>query len=330
MTYQAIILDQYPSAQIDEKTFSTQSLEKPALKDGEFLVKVTHLSLDPAMRGWVSPDPNSYIPPVAIGEVMRSLGYGEVIESLHNEYPVGTKVSGMTGWTELLKSSGEGLSPIDPSVSPEQALSVLGMPGLTAYLGYRDILDAKPGQTLVVTGAAGAVGSVVVQMAKADGLRVIGVAGHQDKCDWLSKDLGLDGVINYKTDNIAEQLNKMAPNGIDLFFENTGGETQQHVMERLNEFASIAVCGMIADYNRETPAPGPNWIPLIKRRAKVQGFTITDHFHRTPELVSGILPYLHKGRINSKVHILEGLESAKLGVNMLFTGENTGKLIVKL
>ena len=330
MTYQAIILNQYPSALIDEKTFSTQQLEKPAISNGEFLVKVSHLSLDPAMRGWVSPDPNSYIPPVKIGEIMRSLGYGEVTESQHQGFPAGTRVSGMTGWTELVKSNGEGLNPIDPSVTPELALSVLGMPGLTAYLGYRDILDAKPGQTLVVTGAAGAVGSVVVQMAKADGLRVIGVAGHPDKCDWLSKDLGLDGVINYKTDDIGARLDELAPNGIDLFFENTGGETQQQVIDRLNEFASIAVCGMIADYNRATPAPGPNWIPLIKRRAKVQGFTITDHFHRAAELVSGLLPYLQAGQIDSRVHILEGLESAKQGVNMLYSGDNTGKLIVKL
>ncbi len=330
MTYQEIVLARNPETLIDEKTFRTEQRSRPVLQEGEFLVKVSHLSLDPAMRGWVSPDPNSYIPPVAVGEVMRSLGYGEVIESCHNDFPVGTRVSGMTGWRELLKSDGEGLNPVDPSVPAEQALSVLGMPGLTACLGYRELLRPEAGQTLVVTGAAGAVGSVVVQMAKADGLRVIGVAGHENKCNWLKNEIGLDGVINYKTDDIGRRLEKLAPEGIDLFFENTGGETQQQVLPRLNEFARIAVCGMIADYNSVTPAPGPNWIPLIKRRASIQGFTITDHFHRAGELVAGILPYLQSGAIESRVHILQGLESAKSGVNMLFRGDNDGKLIVQL
>lgn len=335
MSYSAVILKQYPAAYIDEATFETVSFEELDLNEGEFRVKVTHLSLDPAMRGWVSPDPNSYIPPVKLGEVMRSLGFGEVIESRNERYPVGTKVSGMTGWTEQLVVSDNHLSIVPESVSAELALSVLGMPGLTAYIGYNEVLQAparqaeKP-QTIVVTGAAGAVGSVVVQMAKADGLKVIALAGSEEKCSWLKDELGADSVINYKSESVRDRLEEASPDGIDLFFENTGGEAQHTVMERINEQGKIAVCGLIADYHKAEPSFAPSWINLIKRRASIEGFTITDHFHRAPELIAGVMKYLSKGQIHNRTHVIEGLESAKNGVNMLFSGDNKGKLIVKV
>ncbi|MAC46960.1 NADP-dependent oxidoreductase [Oceanospirillum beijerinckii] len=345
MSYNAIVLQQYPEALIDDETFATQSFNEQPLQQGEFRVQVSHLSLDPAMRGWVSPDPSSYIPPVQLGEVMRSLGFGVVTESLNENYPVGTQVTGMTGWTEQLIAKEGELSIVPQSVDAEMALSVLGMPGLTAYLGYHDILQAqqrqtqsqqvselqngKP-QTIVVTGAAGAVGSVVVQMAVADGLRVVALAGSEDKVRWLKDELGVDAAINYKTDNVAEALTEATPDGIDLFFENTGGEAQHTVIERMNPHGKVAVCGLIADYHSATPAPAPSWINLIKRRATIEGFVITDHFYRAQELAAGIMPYLQQGKIQSRTHVLEGLEAAKAGVNMLYSGDNTGKLIVKL
>ncbi len=223
MSYQAITLKQYPSAMIDEDTFSTQTFDEKALADGEYRVKVTHLSLDPAMRGWVSPDPNSYIPPVALGDTMRSLGFGVVSESKNDKYPVGSQVTGMTGWTEQCVIADDSLSIVPQGVDAKTALSTLGMPGLTAYIGYNDVLQGptkqqdKP-QTIVVTGAAGAVGSVVVQMAKADGLNVIALAGSDDKCQWLKNDLGADHVINYKKDDVAAKISAGSPQGIDLFF----------------------------------------------------------------------------------------------------------------
>ena len=335
MSYQAITLKQYPSAMIDADTFATKEFPTNELKDGEYRVKVTHLSLDPAMRGWVSPDKNSYIPPVEIDEIMRSLGFGIVCESKNDNYPVGTQVAGMTGWTEQCVINDDSLSIVPPTVDAKTALSTLGMPGLTAYIGYNDVLQApakhqvKP-QTIVVTGAAGAVGSVVVQMAKADGLTVIALAGSDEKCQWLKDDLGADHVINYKTDDVAARITAASPQGIDLFFENTGGAAQHTVIERINEHGKVAVCGLIADYHQATPTPAPSWINLIKRRASIEGFTITDHFHRAPELVQGVMKYLLAGKIQNRTHVINGLESAKLGVNMLYSGENTGKLIVEL
>lgn len=327
--YQAIVLREYPTHSIDQHTFETRQFEAQPLEAGEFRVKVTLLSLDPAMRGWVSPDPNSYIPPVAIGEVMRSLGVGEIIESQHSEFPVGARVAGMTGWTEQLISNGTGLSLLPAGVAPELALSALGMPGQTAIIGYKDVLEAEAGKTIVVTGAAGAVGSAVVQMAVADGLNVIALAGSDEKCQWLQQ-LGAQGVINYKSDDIAAKLDQFAPNGIDYMFENTGGETQHHVIERINPHGRVAVCGLIADYHAAQPALAPSWINLIKRRARIEGFTITDHFQRAPELIQGLLVYLQQGKLQHKVHVLEGLESAKLGVNMMFDGSNDGKLLVAI
>ncbi|GLS83429.1 NADP-dependent oxidoreductase [Paraferrimonas haliotis] len=329
MSYQAIVLKAYPEAHINQDTFEVVSRPEEPLKSDEFRIAVSHLSLDPAMRGWVSPDPNSYIPPVQIGEVMRAIGVGTVTESNHPKFPVGARVTGITGWTEQLLSNGTGMTVLPEGVSAELALSALGMPGMTAYIGYKDILEAKPNQTIVVTGAAGAVGSVVVQMAVADGLNVVGVAGSDDKCDWLTQ-LGCQGVINYKTDNVAEKLLALTPNGVDLMFENTGGEVQHHVIERINPHGRVAVCGLIADYHSATPAPAPSWINLIKRRARIEGFTITDHYHRGAEITQGLLGYLQQGKLEHKVHTLNGLESAIDGVNLLFSGANTGKLIVEL
>ena len=330
-TYTAINLIARPTpGPIGPELFEVVQNEVPTAGPGQILVKQTHMSLDPAMLGWMSPDPESYIPPVALGEVMRSSGVGEVVESNHPDFVVGDRVRGMIGWTEYLLSSGEGLSKIQAGVDAETVLSVFALPGLTATQGLFGFGNPKAGETIVVSGAAGSVGSIVGQLAKAEGLNVIGVAGDDEKCDWIVDDLGFDGAINYKTDDIASKLAELSPNGVDIYFENTGGPIQHHVFERMNAHGRIVVCGMIADYGNATPSAGPNWIPLIKKRISIRGFAMPDHFHEAPELLAKLTPYVMSGKIKYRSHILEGLETAIDGLNLFFTGGNKGKLIVKI
>ena len=330
-TYTAINLIARPEpGPISSELFEVTQQEIPSAGPGQILVKQTHMSLDPAMIGWMSPDPESYIPPVALGEVMRSSGVGEVVESNHPDFAVGDMVRGMIGWTEYLVSSGEGLNKVQSGVDAETVLSVFALPGLTATQGLYGFGKPKEGETIVVSGAAGSVGSIVGQLAKADGLNVIGVAGDDEKCDWIVNELGFDGAINYKTDAIADKLAELAPQGVDIYFENTGGPIQNHVFELMNAHGRIVVCGMIADYTAAAPSPGPNWIPIIKKRLTIQGFAMPDHFGDVPELLGKLTPYVMSGKIKYRTHILEGLESAIDGLNLFFTGGNKGKLIVKL
>ncbi|GAA0412598.1 NADP-dependent oxidoreductase [Cocleimonas flava] len=330
-TYTAIKLAKRPSAKdIGPNLFEVAQLEKPSPAAGEFLIKQSYMSLDPAMLGWMSADTESYIPRVEIGEVMRSFGYAEVVESQHPDFAVGDKVTGMFGLTEYAISKGQGVNKVDANLPAEMVLSIFALPGLTATQGLYRVGKPKAGETLVVTGAAGSVGSIVGQLAKAEGLRVIGVAGGQEKCDWIVNELGFDGAIDYKADGIKENLEALTPDGIDVYFENTGGPIQHHVFERMNAHGRIAVCGMIADYLAETPAPGPNWMNLLRKRLTVQGFTMPDHFHETVELLEILTPHVKAGKIKYRAHILEGLESAMTGLNLFFSGENKGKLIVKL
>lgn len=330
-SYKAINLIARPEpGLIKAELFEVVEQSIPNVGDGQILVRQTHMSLDPAMIGWMNPDPESYIPPVALGDVMRSSGLGEVVVSNNPEFAVGDRVMGMTGWTEYLLSSGEGLRKVQPGLDPEMVLSVFALPGLTATQGLFGFGKPKSGETLVVSGAAGSVGSIVGQLAKADGLNVIGVAGSSEKCDWLVNDLGFDGAINYKSDDIDSQLSELAPKGIDIYFENTGGPIQQHVIDHMNAHGRVVVCGMISDYTAHTPSAGPNWIPIIKKRLTIQGFAMPDHFPQLPELVGKLTPYVMQGKIKYRSHVLEGLESAIDGLNLLLTGGNTGKLIVKL
>lgn len=330
-TYTAIKLNDRPSGEpIGPQLFSVEQLEIPSAADGQIVVKQTYMSLDPAMLGWMSPDTDSYIPRVELGEVMRSFGYGEVVESNHPEFKVGDRVTGMFGWAEYAVSNGQGVNTVDASLSPEMVLSIFALPGLTATQGLYRIGQPKAGETLVVSGAAGSVGSMVGQLAKAEGLRVIGVAGGQEKCDWIVNELGFDGAVDYKAGNLKENLAALTPDGIDIYFENTGGPIQHAVFERMNAHGRIAVCGLIADYLSETPADGPSWVNLLVKRLTVQGFTMPDHLHEAPQLLEILTPHVMAGKIKYRAHVLEGLESAMTGLNLFFSGENKGKLMVKL
>jgi NADPH-dependent curcumin reductase CurA len=236
----------------------------------------------------------------------------------------------MMGWTEYAVSAGQGLQKLPAGVPAEAVLCVLSLPGLTAYQGLINIGKPKAGETLVVSGAAGSVGSMVGQIAKAEGLRVVGTAGTDDKCRWLEEELGFDKAINYKSDDLAKQITAATPDGVDLYFENTGGIVQHIVYGRMNAHGRIIVCGMIADYNSAKPAPGPNWINMIRRRLTVTGFAIPDHWDEVPAMTEKLLAYFSAGQLKYRAHKLQGLESAIDGINLLFTGGNTGKLMVEL
>ena len=330
-SYTSIQLSARPQpGPVSSDIFDVTSQSIPSAGPGQILIKQTHMSLDPAMFGWMNPDPESYIPPVQLGEVMRSSGLGEVIESNHPDFAVGDRVRGMTGWTEYILSTGEGFSKVPPGIDAETILAVFALPGLTATQGLYGFGDPKQGETIVVSGAAGSVGSIVGQLAKADGLNVIGTAGDNEKCEWIVNELGFDGAINYKSDDIPAKLAELAPKGVDIYFENTGGAVQQPVFNCMNAHGRIVVCGMIADYSSANPSPGPNWIPLIKKRINIRGFAMPDHFQDVPKLLEKLTPYVTGGKIKYRTHVLEGLESAIEGLNLFFTGGNRGKLIVKL
>ena len=330
MEYTAIKLVKRPALAITPDVFEVVRLETPALEAGQVLLKQTHMSLDPAMRGWMSEDRGSYIPPVELGDIMRSSGVATVVESRNEAFAEGDQVAGLIGWTEYAVSDGSGLNKIPPGISAEAVLCVLALPGLTAYKGLIDVGQPKAGETLVVSGAAGSVGSIVGQLGKAEGMTVIGTAGSDDKCRWLTDELGFDAAVNYKSDDLQARLTDATPNGVDLYFENTGGPVQHVVFHRMNAHGRIVVCGMIADYNTATPAPGPNWLNIVRKRLTITGFTMPDHWDEVPAMMQKLGAYLAAGKLKYRAHKLQGLESAIDGINLLFSGGNTGKLMVEL
>ncbi len=333
MTYRKIKLIARPEQKITEDIFEITTQDIPQPKDGDFLIKMTHLSLDPAMRGWVSADEESYIPPVALGDTMRASGIGEVVDSKNDNFSVGTRVMGLLGLTEYALSDGNGVNPIPKEVPADAILSVIALPGITSYHGVFEVLKLSAedaGKTIVITAGAGSVGSLVGQMAKNLGLKVIGIAGSTEKCQWLTDELNFDYAINYKAADFVEQLTNAVPDGIDFFFENTGGTAQAPIFERMNAHGRIAVCGLIAEYDKEVPDLGPSWLNIIKKRLSIQGFTMPDHFHRIPEYGQALGTMLGKGELKYRAHTIEGIESATTGINLLFEGKNNGKLIVKL
>jgi NADPH-dependent curcumin reductase CurA len=330
-TYKEILLTKRPDGNpIGPQLFEVVEKAIPSAGPGQVLIKQTHMSLDPAMLGWMMPDTDSYIPPVELGSVMRSSGFGVVVESNHPDFTKGDSVLGMMGWTQFHLSEGQGLNKLQAGIDPEMALSVFALPGLTATQGLFSIGKPQAGETLFVTGAAGSVGSIVGQLGKAEGLKVVGVVGSQEKADWVVNELGFDAAINYKEDDLQSKVEELAPNGIDLFFENTGGPIQHHIYNNMNAHGRVAVCGMIADYTAAEPSPGPNWMNIIKKRITIQGFTMPDHLADAPKLLEKLTPYVMKGQVKYRSHTLDGIESAMSGLNMFFTGENRGKLIVKL
>ena len=300
--------------------------------DGEFVVRVEYLSVDPAMRTWMNAG-RSYVPPVGIGEVMRAGGIGRVIDSRHPDFAVGDEVFGMLGVQRYALSNGAGLTPVDTTLAPAPVhLGVLGISGLSAYFGLLDVGRPQPGQTVVVSGAAGSVGSVVGQIARINGCRAIGIAGGEDKCRWLVDELGFDAAIDYKTADLRAELKTHAPNGIDVFFDNVGGEVLEAALSRLARGARVVLCGAISQYNATGEQRGlVNYMQLLVARASMTGFVIFDYADRYAEGVVQLANWLHSGELRSHEQVVHGDVGDFPEVLLsLFRGQNTGKLVLAL
>ncbi|MEV1294243.1 NADP-dependent oxidoreductase [Pseudonocardia sp. NPDC049635] len=305
----------------------------PAPGPGRLVVKVSHISLDPAMRGWMNAG-RSYIPPVEVGAVMRALGLGEVVASEHPDFAVGDTVTGTFGVQTYAESDGSGLTTVTPTadVPPQRYLALLGMTGMTAYFGLFDVGALAEGETVVVSGAAGAVGSVVGQLAKIKGCRVVGIAGGPQKCAWLVDELGFDAAIDYRAEDVRTALRTAAPDGVDVYFDNVGGEILDAALTRLRRGARVVICGAIAGYNATEPPPGPsNYLSLLVNRARMEGFVVFDYADRYGEAAAELSGWLEQGRIQSREDVVDGtVEDFGDVLLRLFRGENTGKLVLRL
>lgn len=326
------VLRQRPQGLIQDGDLELIETLVPDLKDSEVLVRTIYLSLDPTNRTWMN-DSQGYLPPVGLGEVMRGLTLGVVEQSKSERFKEGDIVTPLSGgWADYAVVHEQGLRAVHraPGMPLTANLSVLGMTGLTAYFGVTDVLKAKAGETLVISAAAGAVGSIAGQVAKQRGAHVIGIAGGPEKCRWLTQELGFDAAIDYKNEDVGEALDRLAPNGVDLNFENVGGDIMIAVWNRLNVHARMAVCGLISSYNATRMPPSPNFSRIITHRLNVQGFLVLDYAPRAREMVEEMGPWLADGRIKWKVHVDDGLEGAVTSLNRLFTGDHDGKLLVRV
>jgi NADPH-dependent curcumin reductase CurA len=314
--------------------FTTEPVAPPG--PGGVLVKTLYLSLDPAMRGWMN-EGKSYIPPVGLGDVMRAGGVGRVLASNNPDFAVGDAVTGSLGVQEYclipqdeLRRSG--LTRIDLRMgSWTQWLNVLGMPGMTGYFGLMDIGQPKAGETVVVSGAAGAVGQTVGQLAKIKGCRVVGIAGGPAKCEWVVRELGFDACIDYKNGDVRAGLKEHCPQGVDIYFDNVGGEILDTVLTRINRKARIIICGAISQYNNTTPVAGPkNYLSLLVNRARMEGMVVFDYADRYPQAIAEMAGYLREGRMHSREDVVRGLDTFPKALLKLFTGENFGKLVLQV
>ena len=313
----------------EDFTFEQSATAEPA--DGQFLVKNEYLSLDPAMRGWMN-DGKSYIPPVQIGEVMRAGAVGTVIASRHPKFAVGDHVVGMFGVQDYALSDGKGVNKVDPKLAPLPVyLGTLGMPGMTAYFGLLEVGKPKEGETVVVSGAAGAVGQIVGQIAKIKGCRVVGIAGGADKCRYVVEQLGFDACIDYKSEDVKKGLKQHCPKGVDVYFDNVGGEILDAVLTQLAMRARIVICGAISQYNNTTPVKGPsNYLSLLVNRASMKGMVVFDYADRYADAAKEMAGWMMAGKLKSREDIVEGLNIFPDALLKLFKGENTGKLVLKV
>lgn len=308
--------------------YTEEPVRDPAA--GEVLVKLLYISLDPAMRGWMN-EGKSYIEPVKIGEVMRAFGAGRVIASQNPAFSVGDHVTGVFGIQEYAISNGKGINKVDPRVAPLPIyLSALGITGLTAYFGLLEVGEAKTGDTVVISGAAGATGMVAGQIAKIKGCRAIGIAGGPQKCAYL-KELGFDAAIDYKNEDVREALHQHCPNGVNVYFDNVGGEILDIVLAQLARGARVVICGAISQYNNTTAIKGPaNYLSLLVNSARMEGFIVFNYASRYAEAAREMAGWLAAGKLKSREDIVEGFETFPDTLLRLFRGENVGKLMLKL
>jgi NADPH-dependent curcumin reductase CurA len=332
---QRILLASRPTGKPTTDNFRIEKTPISPLEDGQVLLKTKYLSLDPYMRGRMNAG-ESYAARVEIDDVMVGGTVSQVIESRNGAFAKGDMVTSFSGWQSHEVSSGQGLRKLDPRIaSPSHALGVLGMPGLTAYVGLLDIGEPKAGETVVLAASTGAVGSVVGQLAKSRGCRVVGIAGAKEKCDYAVTELGYDACISHYDDDMAAQLKAECPDGIDVYFENVGGTSWEAVMPLLNNHARVPVCGLIAHYNETSLPPGPDRMValqglILTKSIRMQGFIVSDYIDRAPAMVKEIGTLLATGKMKYKEDVVEGLENAPQAFMGLFRGANFGKLVVKV
>jgi hypothetical protein len=324
------LLARRPDGAIKDSDFKLVETDAPTPREGEVLVRNLMLSCDPTQRGWIAFD--TYLPAVKIGEVVRSLGAGRVVASNNPDFAVGDIVSGLVGWQDYVVMNPKGqLNKLPPGAPLELAMSVLGPTGITAYFGLLDVGRPVAGETVVVSGAAGATGSVVGQIAKIKGCRAIGVAGGPEKCRWLVDEAGFDAAIDYKSENVAARLKELCPKGVDIFFDNVGGDVLDAALARLAMRGRVVLCGGIANYNATEPPPGPkNYLNLVVVRGRMEGFLVLDYLPRAGEAVAALAGWVQAGKIKYKVDVQHGLENAPATLRRLFEGRNEGKQLLRI
>lgn len=329
---QHILLAARPSGEVRPGDFRLVDAPMPVPGSGEVLVEVRYLAVEPAMRGWMV-DRESYVPPVQIGEVMRGQGTGVVLQSDLLELPVGAMVSGMLGWRRYLVSNGRSvpLKKLPDGIPPATALNVLGLTGLTAWFGMLDIGKPQAGDTVLVSGAAGATGSIAGQLARIAGARVVGIAGGAEKCAWLVDELGFDAAIDYKSEDTARRVTELCPGGVNVYFDNVGGEILDIALANLAEHARVVLCGGISRYNETGLLPGPvNYFNLVYRRARMEGFIVMDYAPHFDEAIEKLVKHLESGALRHRETVLQGFEQLPQALINLFHGGNIGKQLVAL
>jgi NADPH-dependent curcumin reductase CurA len=325
-----VLLKRRPEGMPTPGDFDIVDAPLPEPKEGEVLLRGIYLSLDPYMRGRIS-GVRSYAKPTEIGDVIEGRVVGQVARSNHPDFREGDYAMGGYGWQLYSAVSGSGLLKLDPAEAPiSTALGILGMPGMTAYIGLSDIGQPKAGETIVVSAASGAVGAVAGQLAKRQGARVVGIAGGADKCRYVRDELGFDMALDHQGADLGAALDAACPKGIDVYFENVGGAVQQAVFPRLNDFGRMVMCGMISEYNDQTPRPGPNLGAVVRKRLKIQGFIVSDQRHRQPEFRALAAPLVKSGQLRYREDIVDGLDNAPEAFIGLLQGKNFGKLLIRL
>jgi NADPH-dependent curcumin reductase CurA len=321
-----------PVGQLTDDVLSFEKESIPEPSDGEFLFRLNYLSLDPTNRIWMS-DMDQYMPPVELNDPMRGIVCGTIVKSHHPDYAEGTIVSGLGVWADYQIGTPQTMKPMgDTSPIPlVDAFSTFSVVGPTAYFGLLDIGQPKGGETVVVSAAAGAVGSIVGQIAKIKGCRVVGLAGTNEKCAWIKEDLGFDATINYRTEDVPKALAAACPNGIDVYFDNVGGDILDACLKLMNFKGRVTTCGLISQYNATDPVPGPyNYGMILMQRLRVEGFIVVDFAERYPEAFAALGQWMAEGKIKMRTEIVNGLENALQTLKKLFTGANTGKLIIRV
>lgn len=329
------LLKQRPQGMVSLEDFNRVETDIPTanLTAGEVLIKNLYLSFDPAMRGWMDDEP-SYLPPVEIGQPMRASAVGQVIASENTELPTGTLVQGMFGWQEYALAKPDDLIPamaLPEGTPPTMPLSIFGGTSLTAYFGLLSVGALAEGETVLVSGAAGATGSVVAQIAKIKNCKVIAIAGGKEKSDWLINDCKIDAVIDYKSENVEQRIGELCPNGVNVFFDNVGGDILQAGIEHMAEKGRIVLCGQISAYNDSTPTPGPNnLMKLVVNRVRMEGFIMIDFMDRIDEAMNELVTWVMEGKISYREDIQEGFDNIPATFLRLFAGKNEGKQLLKL